>query len=199
METFEVVHKMNPGQSQYNTELKDLLEKLKVVEAFYRGFFGVRTKEIPWRANALKSAFEQHLQDGVVWLPEKVKIVERPGDRAEEGYGEVQRVRIAKMPAGIPSDCDFAAKKLKAVTPLLQQHAQCIKACVNPIQHPSIIKFWAVHHKTMESYTLWWNGGSLASFLQKFNLKVLEATPNNYIGLSIGNQLPEDLDNVMLY
>ena len=37
----------------------------------------------------LKSAFAQHLQGGVVWLPEKVKIVEMLGNRAEGGYGEI--------------------------------------------------------------------------------------------------------------
>ena len=62
-----------------------------------------------------------------------------------------------------------------------------------------MIKFWAVHHKTMESYTLWWNGGSLASFLQKLNSKVLEATPNDCIGWLGGDLLPEDLNKVMLY
>ena len=40
-------------------------------------------------------------------------------DRAEGGYGDVRRVRIAKM-AGIPTNCDFAAKKSKAATPLFQ-------------------------------------------------------------------------------
>ena len=163
-------------QSEYDTELEDLLEKLKVVEAFCQGFSGVRTKVIPWRANSLKSTFEQHLQGGIVSLSEKVKIVEMPGDRAKGGYGEVRCVRIARM-AGIPSDIDFAAKKSKAAIPLLQRHAQCIEACINPIQHPNMIKFWEVHLKTMESYTLWWNGGSLASFLQNLNSKVSEATP----------------------
>ena len=94
-----------------------------------------------------------------MWLLEKVKIVEMLGDRVEGGYREVRRVRIARM-ASIPTDCDFAAKKLKAATPLFQGQAQCMEACVNPIQHPGMIKFWAVHYKTMESYTLWWNGGS---------------------------------------
>ena len=37
-----------------------------------------------------------------MWLPEKVKIVEMPENRAEGGYGEIRRVRIAKM-AGIPT------------------------------------------------------------------------------------------------
>ena len=64
----------------------------------------------------LKSAFAQHLQGGIVWLPKKVKIVEMPRNRAEGGYGEVRHVRIAKM-ASIPTNCDFAAKESKAATP----------------------------------------------------------------------------------
>ena len=81
MGTFEVIHKKIPGQ-RYNSELEDLLQKLKVVEAFCRQFLGVRKKGIPWRENMLKSAFAQHLQGGVVWLLVKVKVVEMPGNRA---------------------------------------------------------------------------------------------------------------------
>ena len=117
--TFKVIHKKILGQG-YNSELDDLLQKLKVVEAFCRQFSGVRKKGIPWRENMLKSAFAQHLQGGVVWLPEKVKIVEIPRNRAEGGYGEGRCVRIAKM-ARIPTDCNFAAKKSKVATPLLQR------------------------------------------------------------------------------
>ena len=139
METFEVIHRKILGQG-YNLELEDLLQKLKVVEAFCRRFSGVRNKGIPWRESILKSAFAQHLQSGVVWLSEKVKIVKMLGDRADGGYGEVQHVRIAKM-ACIPTDCDFVAKKSKAATPLLQLQAQCMEAYINAIQHPSMIKF----------------------------------------------------------
>ena len=117
--TLEVIHKKIPGQG-YNSRLEDLLLKLKVVEAFRRRFSGVRKKGIPWRENILKSVFAQHLQGGVVWLPEKVKIVEMLGNRTEGGYGEVRRVRIAKM-VGIPTHCDFAAKKSKVATFLLQR------------------------------------------------------------------------------
>ena len=124
--------------------------------------------------------------------------MEMLGDRAEGGYREVRRVRIARM-AGIPTNCDFAAKKSKAATPLFQRQAQCMEACVNPIQHPGMINFWAVHHKTMKSYTLWWNGGSLASFLQKFNSKVSEAITLENIKFSGGELLPDELDKVTLY
>ena len=122
--TFEVIHKKILGLG-YNSELEDLLQKLKLVEAFDRRYSRKRNKGIPWRKSILKSTFEQHLQSGVVWLLEKVKIVEMLRDRAEGGYGEVRRVRIASM-AGIPTDCDYAAKKSKAATPLFQQQAQCM-------------------------------------------------------------------------
>ena len=62
-----------------------------------------------------------------------------------------------------------------------------------------MIKFWAIHHKTMESYILWWNGGLLASFLQNLNSKVSEATPHDCIGWSGGDLLPKYLNKVMLY
>ena len=74
-----------------------------------------------------------------------------------------------------------------------------MEACVNPIQHLGMIKFWAVYHKTMESYTLWWNGGSLALFLQKLNSKVLEAITLENIKFSGGELLPDELDKVTLY
>ena len=51
----------------------------------------------------------------------------------------------------------------------------------------------------MESYTLWWNGGSLASFFQKLNSKVSEAIPLENIKFSSGKLLPDELDNVTLY
>ena len=63
--TFEVIYKKILGQG-YNSELEDLLQKLKVVEAFCRQFLGIRKKGIPWRENMLKSTFAQHLQGGVV-------------------------------------------------------------------------------------------------------------------------------------
>ena len=51
----------------------------------------------------------------------------------------------------------------------------------------------------MESYTLWWNGGSLASFLQKLNSKVLEATTLENIKYTSGKLLPDELDKVTLF
>ena len=98
LETFEVIHKKIPGQG-YNSKLEDLLQKLKVVEAFCRQFSEVRKKGIPWRENMLKSTFAQHLQGGVVWLPEKVKIVEMPGNRAEM---DMEKFNVLESPGWLP-------------------------------------------------------------------------------------------------
>jgi hypothetical protein len=38
-----------------------------------------------------------------------------------------------------------------------------VLACM--CEHPSVIKFFAIHVKTMEAYTLWWNGGTLQEML----------------------------------
>ena len=61
------------------------------------------------------------------------------------------------------------------------------------------VRFDNPDHKTMESYTLWWNGGSLASFLLKLNSKVLEATTLENIKYTTGELLPYELDKVTLY
>jgi hypothetical protein len=37
-------------------------------------------------------------------------------------------------------------------------------------EHPSVIKFFAIHINTMEAYTLWWNRGTLREMLD-YNMK----------------------------
>ena len=50
---------------------------------------------------------EQHMHSGVVWIPEKAKVVSLSGFDAEDGYGKVRKVRIVNMP-GIPIHIEFA-------------------------------------------------------------------------------------------
>jgi len=35
-------------------------------------------------------------------------------------------------------------------------------------KHPSVIKFLAIHIETMETYTLWWNGGTFREVLDYY-------------------------------
>jgi serine/threonine protein kinase len=68
-------------------------------------------------------------------------------------------------------------------------------ACL--IENLRLIKFWAVNFQTMEAYTLWWNGGSMRSFLNT-NSKVSVAMENQYI-LSMPHQTMPDLEKVHAY
>ncbi len=40
-----------------------------------------------------------------------------------------------------------------------------MEALACPFEHPSVVKFLAIHAKTMEAYTLWWNGKILQKML----------------------------------
>jgi hypothetical protein len=40
----------------------------------------------------------------------------------------------------------------------------------SPCKHPGVIKHLAIHLKTMEAYTLWWNGGMVQKMLD-YNTK----------------------------
>ena len=70
---------------------------------------------MPWNEQALKAAMEQHMHSGVVWIPEKAKVVPLSGFDAQGGYGKVRKVRIANMP-GIPIHIEFADKLSKATS-----------------------------------------------------------------------------------
>jgi serine/threonine protein kinase len=68
-------------------------------------------------------------------------------------------------------------------------------ACPN--EHTRMIKFWAVNSRTMEAYTLWWNGGSVRSFW-RINSKVSPALDNQYIFHHLGHTMQE-LEMILAY
>jgi hypothetical protein len=71
----------------------------------------------------------------------------------------------------IPTVIDFARKKSKATSEGAKRKERAVEALACPIEHVWLIKFWVVNSKTMEAYTLWWNGGSFRSFM-RINSKV---------------------------
>ena len=196
--SFEVLYPKKKDE-EYDESKKQLLAKLLKVEAACRRHSAHRSKTMPWRVQALKGAMEAHMGGGVVWLPSHAKVIEIPGDRVEGGYAKIRRVRIARM-ENIPSDIDFAGKMPKANNDLDQRKERSMEALACSISHPGVIKFWALHPNTMEAYTLWWNGGSLLSFLTKYNSKVSEATPyNEYHLVNVEGMVPVDVDRVKAY
>ena len=54
-----------------------------------------------------------------------------------------------------------------------------VGAC--PVKHPGIIRLSYLHPKTMEGFTLWWNGGSLQCFQVNLDRKISETVDNDDI------------------
>jgi len=169
---FDVVFK-KPRGFTLSEEEKKFRSKLQWVQKECGRFSAGKSKVMPWNEQLMKSAMEQHMHAGVVWVPEKAKVVPLSGFDAQGGYGVVRKVRIANMP-GIPIHIEFAGKLSKAKTEREKREERSIEALVCPVQHPGVIKFWAIHSDTMEAYTLWWNGDCLRKFL-RVNSKASDA------------------------
>ncbi len=80
------------------------------------------------------------------------------------GYGVVHNVWIKRF------DCISSTIELVEKTPKTNDKWKTRKQCLVEVlacmcEHPSVIKFFAIHVKTMEAYTLWWNGGTLQEML----------------------------------
>jgi hypothetical protein len=87
---------------------------------------------------------------------------------------DIRKVRFAKMSSS-PSDIEFARKRLKIGGKKHKRHEMSLEALACLVMHPSIIKIAFLNSRTMEGYTLWWNGGSLQRFWDKYNNKLSKA------------------------
>ena len=90
--------------------------------------------------------------------------------------GVVRKVMLTKL-KNIPNWIYFARNSLKTTNEKEKRQAIINEAGGCPVKHLGIIRLAYLHPKTMEGYTLWWNGGSLLSFLSKYNSKVGEGVP----------------------
>ena len=113
---------------------------------------------------------EQYMGGSVVYLPETVDLITVPGFGNEGGYGEIRKVQISRV-VNIPTIIDFARKKSKATLEGAKWKEHVVEALAFLIEYFGLIKFWVVNSKTIEAYTLWWNGGSFRNFM-KINSKV---------------------------
>ena len=178
VQTFECVHK-KPKDGEYSEEQKELLMKLRYVQQQCGKFSTNKRRVRPWHEAALKSAMEKYMWGTVQGVPKGTKIVPLSGDQ-EGGFGKVRKVRIVGM-VTIPETLVFAGKMSKAVDETKKRHEASIEAMVCRIQHPGVIKFFAVHDWTMEAYTLWWNGDCIQNFLHRENALVSEGIANSNI------------------
>ena len=192
--TFEVLYQKQKDEEDDKSK-KELLAKLQKVQATCQRYSRSRTKTIPWQVQALIGAMEAHMGWRVVWLPKHAKVIEVPGARIDGRYAKVRRVRIARMEK-VPSDIDFAGKLPKASKEFDKKNEWSLEALAYPNSHASMIKYWALHPKTMEAYTLW---RSLKSLWTNYNSKVSEATSYEDYHLVNARFLPDNVDKVKAY
>ena len=175
---FECVYKKGEDR-KYNQRDLVLLAKLLEIQKFAIRFSNNKSKTIPWHLEALKSAMQQFMGGGVVYLLEMTKVIAVLGFGNEGGYGEIRKVQISRV-VNIPIVIDFARKKSKATSKSAKQKDRAVEALACPIEYVGLIKFWVVNSKTMEPYTLKWNGGSFKSF-KRINDKVSAAKNYEHI------------------
>ena len=189
-------HVKKPQGEEWSNQDKVFIQKLTTVQEACQRCSKGKTKIMPWNEQALNSALEAHMYGALIWIPVTAKVVPLSGFNAEGGYGKVRKVRIANMKK-IPIHIEFAGKLSKAKTEVKKREERAIEATVNPVEHPGVIKFWAIHSKTMEAYTLWWNGDCLRNFL-KLNEKATEAT--NYKEILKSREMPmEECQRIVAY
>ena len=75
-------------------------------------------------------------------------------------YGVVQRATI-RGASFIPKWFEFASKTMKAKNSLENRKERSIEALACPMDHLGVIKLQYLNMRTYESYSIWWNGGSL--------------------------------------
>jgi hypothetical protein len=107
---------------------------------------------------AKKIATQNH--QGVLWLPRHTVIVPKDNNRFEGGYGVVRMVEIHEVEA-IPPYIEFAGKTMKLKDNLEYHKSRSTEALACLVDHPRVITVMYLDRRTYESFTLWWNGGSL--------------------------------------
>jgi hypothetical protein len=90
---------------------------------------------------------------GVVYLPETAKVIVVPRFGNEGCYEEIRKVQISRV-INIPTVVDFVGKMSKATLEEAKRKERVVEAMACLIEHPGLIKFWAINSRTMEVYTL---------------------------------------------
>ena len=69
---------------------------------------------------------------------------------------------------------------MKAKDSLENRKERSIEALACPVDHPGVIKIQYLNMQTYESYSLWWNGGSIRD-MRNYDKSVAETHPNEIL------------------
>ena len=101
---------------------------------------------------------------GVVWLFQNAMIILQDSNVIEGMFGKVRKVTI-KGAMSIPEWIEFAGKTMKVDKNLNNRKERPTPALACPVDHLGMIKLLYLNTRRYESYSMWWNGGSLMNML----------------------------------
>jgi len=173
--------KKKPDGSDWSLDDHEFVSKIHMVQDWCQRWSSSRGKKIaPWKAT-LEDDLIAHCVSGTFkWLETSVKPITMPDRKTEGAYGTVKKVMLTKI-EHIPSWVPFACKTLKTKNEKEKRQMIVSEAGGCPVKHPGIIRLAFLHPRTMDGYTLWWNGGSLKSFWENYDRKVPENLEHNDI------------------
>jgi hypothetical protein len=155
------------GCSGGNSELLQKLENWKRGAILAKG--KGRTTLPKFVGRALADDIASRDRNGLKWLPKGSYAIPVDENSFQGSFGIVRRVRIAEA-CFIPEWLHFAGKTMKVTDFKTSRDQRSIEAMSCPVDHPGVIKLQYLNRKTLESYSLWWNGGSLKN-MRAFDLK----------------------------
>ena len=165
---------MHPTEAAIGGRRSELYEKL---ENWKRGVIiakGTSARHLPsFIDRQMADNIATQGRQGVIWLPRSVEIKALDKEIFQGTFGVVRRVNIHGA-SFIPSWIEWAGKTMKATNSLENRKERSLEALACPVDHPGVIKLQYLHPKTYESYSMWWNGGSL-KHMRNYDFQVPDA------------------------
>ena len=153
---------MGSSDGNGKPELMQLMEKWRDGIALIKPKERNSLPEFVKKNLTAKIATKSH--QGVVWLPRSAVIVPQDENVFEDTFGKVRKVTI-RGAASIPEWIEFAGKTMKVEKNKENRLQRLAEALACPIDHPGVIKLLYLNTRTYESYSMWWNGGSLMNMM----------------------------------
>jgi hypothetical protein len=156
--TYDVVHLGERSSGGRKSELYEKLENWKRSIIIAKG---TSARNLPvFIDRQMADNIATQGRQGVIWLPRNAEIKALDKEIFQGTFGVVWRV-IIHGASFIPTWIEWAGKTMKATNSLENRKERSVEALACPVDHPGVIKLQYLNMKTYESYSMWWNGGSL--------------------------------------
>ncbi len=130
-----------------------------MVGQFLEELVKTKARLAPWMEEGARNFLAQIGSHGVLWIISTSNVFMLSNGDNQGGYGVVQKVRIERFDY-IPNTIKLTRKTLKIDDNRKTHKQQSVETLACLCECSSVIKFLAIHTKTMEAYTLLWIGGT---------------------------------------